>query len=165
MSFDQARIHNSSLDTSVSYIVYIHIYYIYTYPCLCYTPTSPYIKTMYQFRGIRRDRKVDEGEEATEEKEKRKGEKRVHEGGKKTETSVYLNLNFEFYRWHMVPWDGTIGVPWSAIGCSFRSRRPSIFEEDRPKVSRGTPSTPRPFPNVSLSVYICIQETAAPPSL
>ena len=34
VSFDQGRIHNSSLDTSISYIVHcVYIYiYIYTYP-------------------------------------------------------------------------------------------------------------------------------------
>lgn len=41
-----------------------------------------------------------------------------------------LNLNFEFRR--DVPGNPQ-GRPWSAVGCSFRSRRPSIFEQDRPE--------------------------------
>lgn len=178
VSFDQGRIHNSSLDTSISYIVhcvYIYIYiriHVHTcaYPCLCVSACANVVcparrprrrsKRCTNFAGygyaeIKKRQKVDEGEE----KEK-KGKGRTGEGSREKERerekSVYLNLNFEFYRWHMVPGDATIRVPWSAIGCSFRSRRPSIFEEDRPKVSRGTPSTPRPFSNVCVCIRVCI---------
>lgn len=69
------------------------------------------------------------------------GEEKTGEG------SVYSEFKFRIPSWHMVPRDVAIGVPWSAIGCSFRSRRPSIFEQDRPKVSHGA-ATGRPFSGV-----------------
>lgn len=95
-------------------------------------------------------------------KVERNEEEHMHTG-EKTFVDVYIYISefkFRILRWHMAPGDATIGVPWSAIGCSFRSRRPSIFEQDRPKMSRGT-ATARPFP----SVCIYIRETVAPPSL
>lgn len=116
---------------------------------------------MYQFRGIRLRRDQKEKEENRRSyNEKKKGyeierneEEHTRAYGEKIRCIyVFIHISefkFRILRWHMAPGDTTIGVPWSAIGCSFRSRRPSIFEQDRSKMSRGT-VTARPFPSVRI---------------
>lgn len=69
-----------------------------------------------------------------------------------------LNLNFEFRRDVPAPGEPP-GTAWSAVGCSFRSRRPSIFEQDRPETD---PAGRRreDFPRgayTCIYMYICIR--------
>lgn len=115
----------------------------------------------YGYVEIKKKKKKRKTEEAITRKRKgtrnRKERRRTHTRGKNVRciyVYVYIFIHisefkFRILRWHMAPGDATIGVPWSTIGCSFRSRCPSIFEQDRPKMSRGT-VTERPFPSACI---------------
>lgn len=52
---------------------------------------------------------------------------------KEKRTSRMFEFKFRISTWRPRPRGNPQGRPWSAVGCSFRSRRPSIFEQDRPE--------------------------------
>lgn len=106
--------------TRVSRTYNIHVYicmptHVYVSACVNVCPTRrPRRRSKrctnfarYGYAEIKKEKKKDQkGKEATVRKKKRERGTRKEAHSRKSRErwkNVYLNLNFEFYRWHMVP--------------------------------------------------------------